>query len=109
MQSIETIPNDTGVQQVTFEPVVGAICPIDKAPILGVAKIVYSPGSKLIEFNSVEGFIRSLATQHLTVEALCSRVYEAIAAVLSQGERLSVEISVKAAGHAPVTVQIERE
>lgn len=104
---MKTIPNESGVTSVTFEPSFSAICSIGKAPFGGTIKIEYKPGTKLLEFISVEAWIATLTAQEVTIEEVTRLTFDAVLRVLGDIP-LRVTVFARTTVHAPVSAKIAK-
>lgn len=103
---ITTIPNDTKITRIQYHPRFSVICSIGKAPFHGVIDVSYSPDDKLLEFESFETWLFSLANQSMTIEDLCRLVFDELQNALDC-KSLTVTVSAETTVHAPVSATIE--
>lgn len=104
---METIPNRAGVTAVTFEPPFFAMCSISGKPFWGTIKIEYRPGSRLLEFISVEAWISTLASQEVTIEEVARIAFDEVSQALGDIP-LRVTVSARTTVHAPVSAEIRK-
>lgn len=81
IDKIKTIPNDCpGLEYISFKPGFSAICSVGHAPFYGTVEICFRPGNKLLEFESVENWIREHSNLETTIEgyayALAKAIYD---------------------------------
>lgn len=107
VSTIQTIPNTPQVDRVQFTPTFSTICSVGKAPFWGTITIVFHPSDRLLEFESFEVWLHSMAKDEQTIEDLCRVVFDALTQVLGFG-RLFVEVNASTTVHAPASVTIER-
>jgi len=103
--TIKTFPNEPQVQFVRYTPDFSIICSIGQAPFHGTLDILYWPSATLLEFESFEGWLRSLANERMTIEAFCRLVFDALHEALGD-TRLSVTVCARTIVHAPVWARI---
>lgn len=105
---IETIPNNAGKVIIYYRPFYAVICSVGKEPFHGQIDIKYKPGSVLLEFESFERWLKTLAMQEFTIESLARLVFGTLRAVLGD-IWLSVTVHAQTTVHAPVSATIESE
>ena len=103
---IGVIPNTAHVNLITYVPAFSAICSVGKAPFHGEIEITYRPGDVLLEFESFEDWLRSIANEHMTIEDLARRTFDGLRAVLGDIP-LRVTVHAETTVHAPVSATIE--
>lgn len=106
--TIQTILNRPQVDCVQFTPMFSTICSVGKAPFWGTITIVFYPAGNLLEFESFETWLHSMANDEQTIEDLCRRVFDALTHALGS-VRLFVEVNASTTVHAPASVSIERK
>jgi NADPH-dependent 7-cyano-7-deazaguanine reductase QueF len=79
---IETISNNARIQLIEYHPEFSVICSVGKAPFHGVIDISYAPKEKLLEFESFEKWLFSIANQSMTIEDLCRLCFDSLLAAL---------------------------
>lgn len=104
---IETIPNTTGVQRVEYAPEFSVICSVGLAPFHGMIEITFEPVDRLLEFESFERWLKSIALESMTVEDLCRLVLDELRRALGD---IPVRVFVRARTtvHAPVGAMIQK-
>jgi len=107
MSSIITIPNESKIDRVSYHPPFSVICSIGKAPFHGVIDIVYQSQEALLEFESFDKWLKSIALQSMTIEGLCRLVFDELSEALGDIP-LSVTIHAETTVHAPASAQIIR-
>lgn len=107
MPSIVTIPNDSRIDQVSYQPPFSVICSIGKAPFHGIIDIVYRPQEVLLEFESFDDWLKSMALKSMTIEGLCRLVFDVLNGALGDIP-LSVTVHAETTVHAPASAQIKR-
>ena len=65
---ILTIPNDSKVDEVIFTPEFSTVCAVGGAPFNGTIIIDFKPADKLLEFESFEKWLRTIALDSYTIE-----------------------------------------
>ena len=100
----QTILNDGKVDYVRFSPRYSVVCSVGKAPFNGTVDVVYCPQDKLIELESFEKAIHSVAMDEFTVESFCAFIYDSILDKLG-GVELTVDVYAETIRHAPVMAQ----
>lgn len=103
----QVIDNDCGMQLVEFFPPVVAICEIGRQPFTGIAHIAYQPDDKLIEFISMEDFIRQQSKTETTIEKLTRTLFDELVRVLGDIP-VMVHIYAETAVHAPASALIKQ-
>lgn len=104
---IQVIPNTPRVDSVQFTPTFSTICSVGKAPFWGTVTISFRPDTMLLEFESFETWLHSMAQDHQTIEDLCRRVFDALTLVLGFVP-MFVEVNAETTVHAPASARIER-
>lgn len=106
---IETIPNHANVTRVEFYPKFSAICTVGKAPFWGTVHITYEPtaGGALLEFESVEKFLKTLNNQSLVIEEVARVVFDELAGVLGDIP-IRVKVSARTTVHAPASAEVSK-
>lgn len=106
---MQTIPNNTDLDSIHYEPEFSAICSIGKAPFHGMIEIDYQPGKVLIEFESFEIWLRTeVAQKHLTIEDLAQLTFDKLVKALGDIP-LRVTIHARTTVHAPVKATISNK
>jgi len=106
MQS-SIIPNISQVQYVWFEPTFSAICSVGLKPFWGKVKIEYKPQDVLLEFVSVEDFIKALGTRSVTIEDVTRLIFDEVSRALGDIP-VRVTVTAETTVHAPAGAQIQR-
>lgn len=104
---IKTIPNDCKVQEVRYHPGYSIICSVGNAPFHGIMDIEYKPDDKLLEFESFEVWLFSIANTRETIESLCRLVFDNLNNALGEIP-LSVIIHAETQVHSPASAIIQR-
>ena len=107
MSSYITIPNEARITRVSYHPEFSVICSIGRAPFHGTIDIEYIPGGKLLEFESVDSWLESIALKSMTIEGLCRLVFDEVSKALGDIP-LSVKVYARTTVHAPASAQITR-
>lgn len=105
-ENIQTIPNDTNLDTVTYTPKFSAICSVGLSPFWGDLEIVYKPKKLLLEFESFEDWLREESNKRVTIEGFCQFVFDNLVNVLDC-ELLTVTVKAYTIVHAPVIVTIK--
>lgn len=105
--TIQTIPNTPRVDHVQFTPMFSTVCSVGKAPFWGTVTISFRPLDLLLEFESFETWLHSMAQDHQTIEDLCRRVFDALTNALGPVS-MFVEVNAQTTVHAPASAKIER-
>jgi len=100
------ISNDCEIELVEFYPTFSVICSVGKAPFHGVIEITFIPAESLLEFESFEAWLRSIATESFTIESFCREVYDRLAETL-RPEYLRVKVNAETMVHGPASAQIQ--
>jgi len=103
--AILTIPNTAKVALINYTPAYATICSVGKAPFHGTIDITYEPAEVLLEFMSFEVWLRSLATEQMTIEDLARRAFNELRSVLGDIP-LRVTVHAETTVHAPVSATI---
>ena len=104
---MQTIPNKSKVEKIEYHPKYSVICSIGKAPFHGVIDITYYPDETLLEFESFEKWLKSIADDSMTIEDLARLVFDKLAVL---GDiPLCVIVHARTTVHAPVSATISRE
>lgn len=106
-KTVESIPNRAQVLEVTYTPDFSAVCSVGKAPFHGTLNIVFRPSDRLLEFESFETWLRSIATRQLTIEDLCRLVFNTLTEALGDIP-LCVTVDARTTVHAPARATIKR-
>lgn len=104
---VETIPNTAKVHLIEYQPPFSAICSVGNAPFSGEILIVFQPEAKLIEYESFEDWLFTMAVSHLTIEDLAREVFDKVTEALGPVP-LKVTVMARTTVHAPVAATIER-
>jgi NADPH-dependent 7-cyano-7-deazaguanine reductase QueF len=104
---IATIPNTPKVSTIVYRPKFSAVCSVGRAPFYGVLEIKFKPEEKLLEFESFEKWLRSLAEKKMTVEDLARLVFDEITIALGIIP-LSVTVNAETTVHGPASALVER-
>ena len=104
---MKIIPNDSNIDRVFYHPSYSVICSIGKAPFHGVIDIGYQPKEVLLEFESFDDWLKSMAMQSMTIEGLCRLVFDVLSEALGDIP-LSVTVHAETTVHAPASAQIKR-
>ena len=107
MPSIVTIPNEVQVEQVSYHPPYSVICSIGEIPFHGTIDITYQPKEAILEFESFDSWLKSIALQSMTIEGLCRLVFDVLNEVFGDIP-LSVKVHAETTVHAPASAQIKR-
>ena len=108
MQSnITTIPNDCKVYKVKYTPRYSVICSVGNAPFSGIMEIEFQPDKKLLEFESFERWLFSIANTHETIESLCRKIFDTLTLLLGEIP-LMVKVNAETQVHSPACAIIER-
>jgi|WetSurMetagenome_2_1015567.scaffolds.fasta_scaffold238490_2 NADPH-dependent 7-cyano-7-deazaguanine reductase QueF len=107
MPEIVTIENKPKVMHITYTPPFSAVCSIGLAPFHGTIEIEYSPQERLLEFESFEDWLRSIANRKMTIEELARLTFDHLSVALGD-IRLRVTVKAQTTVHAPVEATIER-
>ena len=105
---MKTISNKSKVDKVIFRPEFSAICSVGKKPFWGNIKITYYPGGEILEFCSVEEYIKTLANQSVTIEDITRIVFDECLRVLGDIP-LRVIVSARTTVHAPASAEISNQ
>lgn len=104
---IKTIPNTPEISHIRYCPPFSAVCSIGKAPFHGRVEIVFQSADLLLEYESFEAWLRSIANSSLTIEDFARLVFDQL--TLALGEiPLTVSVRAETTVHAPVCATIER-
>ena len=104
---IETIPNGSYIQYITYKPPFSVICSVGNAPFYGRMSIRFRPQTNLLEFGSFDTWLFSLVNERMTIEDLCRLVFDELTEALGDIP-LSVEVRARTTVHAPATATIKR-
>jgi NADPH-dependent 7-cyano-7-deazaguanine reductase QueF len=108
MQSgIKTIPNDAGEITIVYRPSYSVICSVGQAPFSGDMEVQYRPDKDLLEFESFEQWLKSIALDSFTIESLCRLVFDTLHEALGDIP-LAVTIHATTTVHAPVSASISQ-
>lgn len=108
MQSnITVIQNKAKIQKIHYEPGYSVVCSIGKAPFHGTIEIEYYPADLLLEFESFENWLRSIANNQMTIEDLARLTFDKLSGALGDIP-LRVTVHARTTVHAPVSATIER-
>lgn len=103
---IEIIPNPGGITEVEFHPQYSVICSVGKAPFAGTMDITYRPNAWLLEFESFEDWLLSIAMAEYTIESLCQEVGLILLNTLHPSY-LRVKINATTIKHGPASAMVE--
>ena len=95
---VQTLEHTQNLAEVGFEAQFVAVCPVTDVPFVGRATVVYTPSRLLLEFTSVENWLKE--PQVGTVEDVAARVFDALMAV-AKPLRLRVKAEAVAVVHGP--------
>lgn len=101
---MDTIPNKNKIGLITYSPKFSVVCSIGKAPFHGTIEIIHQPNQKILEYESFEKWLRTIASEEMTIEDLCRLVYDKLSSVLDGG--LTVTVMAETTVHAPVSATI---
>jgi NADPH-dependent 7-cyano-7-deazaguanine reductase QueF len=101
------IPNVAQISRLLYSPTFSAVCEIGHAPFHGLIEIEYWPNEWLLEFESFESWLRSIAMQQTTIEGMARLTFDQLSAALGD-IRLRVTVYAQTTVHAPVEATIER-
>jgi len=104
---IKTIPNNYMVGIIKYHPRYSVICSEGHAPFGGIMDIEYIPADKLLEFESFEEWLFSIANTSETIESLCRLVFDKLTETLGEVS-LSVTVNAETQVHSPVEANIKR-
>ena len=102
---IEVIGFEHVLTEVSYAPVVSAICAVRNVPFQGTANISYVPNGYLLEFESFDLWLQSISLTETTIEGLTRMIFDALRSVLGDIP-LRVTFEATTAVHAPVSVTI---
>jgi NADPH-dependent 7-cyano-7-deazaguanine reductase QueF len=102
-----TLPNPYGIDQIEYAAPFAAICSVGNAPFSGEVVINYQPDAKLLEFESFEGWLRTIAAERHTIESFGHRVTEALQSTLD-AFFIAVKVVAKTQVHGPVVASLSR-
>ena len=105
--TIETIPNDCGAMTIRYNPRYSVICSVGNAPFGGIMEIEYCSADKLLEFESFERWLLSIANERETIESLCRLVFDNLTASLGEIP-LTVKVNAETQVHSPASAMIQR-
>jgi len=105
---IRTIENTSLVDRIEYHPMFSAICSVGLSPFSGTIDIAYTPGNRLLEFESFETFLRLASTKELTIEDVCRMIFDSLTEALGEIP-LKVTVNAKTLVHASVEATIERK
>jgi len=105
---IKTIPNSLDIFSIRYTPSFSVICTLGKAPFHGMIEIEYYPSSVLLEFESFEELLRSIAMQEYTIESFTRLVFDLLTEALGDIP-LRVTVHGRTTVHAPASATIKRE
>lgn len=106
MRIIKTIPNDAKVDFVEYHPEFSVICSVGRAPFYGVIDISFVPGQNLLEFESFEQWLFSIANDSMTIEDLCRLTFDELVAALGDIP-LCVVVNGRTTVHCAVSATIQ--
>jgi len=101
------LPNETTVQFIHYEPEYSTTCTVSHIPFSGTIKIEYRPGSRLLEFESFETWLWTLAGKEFTIESYCQFIFDNLTDQLGSVP-LRVTVNAKTIVHSPAYAVIER-
>ena len=104
MSNIDVLPHTHGLTMCNINIPYSAICSVGKKPFWGTVLIEYKPQDLLLEFVSVEDFVKSLGTQSIIIEDVAQLVFYEISRALGDIP-LRVSVNARTTVHAPVYVQ----
>lgn len=104
---IKTIPNTCQVQIVRYYPEFSIICSIGHAPFYGTIEIEYQAADVLLEFESFETWLRSIAQTNETIESLCRLVFDQLTHALG-AVSLIVTVNAETIVHGSASATIQR-
>lgn len=104
---IKTIPNDPQIDRVVFYPKFSAVCSVGLAPFHGVMEIEFIPAENLLEFESLELWLFSIANDKMTIESLCRLAFNKIWDAVNP-DYLKLTVNAETTVHAPAIAIIER-
>jgi len=104
---IKTIPNNCMVGIIKYHPRYSVICSEGRAPFSGTMDIEYLPAVKLLEFESFEKWLFSIANTSETIESLCRLVFDKLTDVLGEVP-LSVTVNAVTQVHSSAEANITR-
>lgn len=108
MQGIRVIRiTDKEEMTIEYHPKFSVLCSVGQAPFYGTIDIVYKPDGFLLEFESFEEWLRSIAKNEFTVESLTILVFKTLISVLGDIQ-LSVTVNAKTTVHAPISANIKQ-
>lgn len=99
--AIETLPHTQGLAEVRFEAQFVSSCPVPNLPFVGKVKVTYAPQDLLLEFMSVENWLKGMKLEG-TLEDIAAYAYDTLFDVV-QPRWLRVEASAVAVVHSPAT------
>lgn len=104
---IATLSNSSRISLIEYRPPFSAVCSVGLAPFYGELAITYQPADRLLEFESFEVWLFSLANQSMTIEDLCRLVFDTLTGALGDIP-LRVNVSARTTVHAPASATIKR-
>ncbi len=104
LSPLKTLPNPFGrlFPVIEFNPEYSVICAEGHAPFAGSIRIAYVPYQKLLEFESLEDQLVSLALQEFTVESLTLLIYNLLLQSLDPLS-LTVTVDARTIKHGPAS------
>ena len=108
MQSgVKTLPNESNVTIVEYHPEFSTLCSVGHRPFYGRLDIRYRPDQKLLEFESFDTWLSTLALQAMTIEDVVRRAFDVLSEALGDIP-LRVTVHARTTVHAPASAIIER-
>ena len=104
---ILTIPNDAKVDEIIFTSEFSTVCVVGGVPFNGTVIIDFKPVDKLLEFESFEKWLRSIALDSYTIESFTRLCFDKLTEALGDIS-LSVEVCAQTTVHASASAIIER-
>jgi len=105
--NIDTIANTARVDQVEYHPEFSTICSVGKRPFWGTIDIRFRPGQYLLEFESFDTWLATLANESMVIEDVARRAFDVLSEALGDIP-LRVAVHARTTVHAPASAIIER-
>jgi NADPH-dependent 7-cyano-7-deazaguanine reductase QueF len=104
----QSIPNSSQISLIEYCPEFSAVCSIGKAPFHGTIEIQFKPVDLLLEYESFEAWLYSLANEKMTIEELCRVTFDSLTVILGNIPMI-VAVRARTTVHAPACAIIYRD